>query len=197
MKRFVISVLVGDRTGVLRDITGAVADNGGNIDGISQTVVADYFTVILTATFDAVEMTPDRLRTEIIVRFKPDEASIVVRRYEPSRPTLSGVPTDAYVVTIHGTDRPGILKQVTTCLSTKNINVEDWYVEFAGKQVTHIGEITVPSQLDIQQVQGELRSLLAQGDLKCSLQHANIFRVTSEVDPVRSILAEHRHVGQN
>jgi predicted amino acid-binding ACT domain protein len=39
-KRYVLSVLVSDRVGILRDITAAVADLGANIDGISQTVVA-------------------------------------------------------------------------------------------------------------------------------------------------------------
>jgi len=197
MNRYVISVLVADRTGVLRDITTAVADTGGNIDGISQTVVAGYFTVILTATFGASRMTCDLLRDEIVARFKPEEASVVVRLHEPPRPALHGIVSDAYVVTIHGTDRPGILKQVTTYLASRNINVEDWYVEFTGNQVTHVGEITVPSHLDIRQIQVELSSLLARDSLKCFLQHADIFRVTNEVGPVRNILAEHRHVGQD
>ena len=45
--RYVVSVVVPDRVAILRDITSAVADLGGNIDGISQTVVQGYFTGVV------------------------------------------------------------------------------------------------------------------------------------------------------
>ena len=50
--RYVISVVVPDRVAILRDITTAITDLDANIDGISQTVVAGYFTALLTATFE-------------------------------------------------------------------------------------------------------------------------------------------------
>lgn len=47
--RYVISLLVADRIGILRELTTAVTDLGANIEGISQTVVQGYFTVIMIA----------------------------------------------------------------------------------------------------------------------------------------------------
>src|ERR1039458_5355346 len=134
-KRYVISVLVSDRVGVLRDITSAVTDLGANIDGISQTVVAGYFTVILTASFDQPH-SPDEIRVAIEEHFDVREASVVVRLYarrDAAPPTVDG---EGYVVTITGKDRPGILKATTGFLAAKGINIEDWYVEFRGEYVT-------------------------------------------------------------
>jgi len=68
--------------------------------------------------------------------------------------------------------------------------VEDLYFRIVGPQVTHIGEVTVPRLLDIKQVQDELRELMAPLDLKVSLQHENIFRVTNEVGSIRMMLKE-------
>lgn len=186
-ERYVISVLVSDRVGVLRDITSAVTDIGANVDGISQTVVEGYFTVILTATFDK-SSSPDKIRSAILENFRKDETSVVVRPYERKEPTRRTVDGEQYVATITGKDRKGILKTVTSFLASKGINVEDWYVEFRGDNVTHMGEITVPHSLDIKQVQDEFRHVVAALNLTAGFQHANIFRATNEVGPIKSLL---------
>jgi predicted amino acid-binding ACT domain protein len=182
-----MSVLVADRVGILRDITSAVTGLGANIDGISQTVVEGYFTVILAATFQEPRTVED-IREAILANFSADEASVVVRPFDATAdrgPTVDG---EHYVVTLAGKDGPGILMTVTTCLAEKGINVEDWYVHFEGPNVTHVGEVTVPHLLDVTQVQSELQERVRQFGLTVSVQHENIFRVTNEVGAVRPLI---------
>jgi len=186
-KRYVISVLVSDRVGILRDISAAVTDLDANVDGISQTVVAGYFTVILTATFDKPHP-PDRIRGAIEERFGTDEAAVVVRPYERRDAVRRTVEGEDYVVTLTGRDRPGILKAITHFLAAKGINIEDWHVEFHNADVLHIGEVTVPAALDIQQVQDEFRQVVTALGLAAIVQHENIFRATNEVGPIKSLL---------
>jgi predicted amino acid-binding ACT domain protein len=189
IRRFVISVLIRDRVGILRDITSAVTNMGANIDGISQTVVAGYFTVTLTATFLA-NRDPDEISRRVVENFVKDEVSVVVRPYEglpAARPAVEG---DGYIVIVTGKDREGILKAITTFMASKGINIEDWQVEFDGKDVRHIGEITVPAVLDIKQMQDEFRRILTPMKLSCYMQHENIFRATNEIGPIKSLLGE-------
>lgn len=185
--RYVVSVLVADRVGILKDITSAVTDMGANIDGISQTVVSGYFTVILTATFKK-SLSTEEIRGQIMNNFSRDEAEIVVRPYEESAVKRIPVQGNRYAVTVAGKDRTGILKTVTTFLAGKGINIEDWYVEFEGKNVTHIGVISVPKVLDIKQTQEEFRQLLLPLGLTSYIQHENIFRATNEIGPIESLL---------
>lgn len=187
--RYVISVLISDRVGILRDITSAVADLDANIDGISQTVVAGYFTVILTATFPR-KPTADTIRHAIEANFGTGEASVVVRPYRAPRSNTRAVESAPHVVTLSGKDRPGILKAVTAFLASRGVNIEDWFVQFQGPNVTHIGEVTVPDQLDIQQLQSELRQIASQLGLSSGIQHENIFRVTNEVGPISTFLGD-------
>lgn len=113
--RYVISVLVADRAGVLYDITSAITDMGADIDGISQTVLEGYFTVILTATFpEPVEM--DAVKRAITLNFEADEANIAIRPYGTNPPPDPVPNGERYVLTLTGTDSPGILK--ITCIST-------------------------------------------------------------------------------
>ena len=185
--RYVISVLVADRVGILRDITSALTDMGANIDGISQTVVEGYFTVILTATA-ARPCSPEDIQNAILANFPRNEAFVVVRPHEAKvgvRPPVSG---PRYIATITGKDQRGILKAVTGYFAQKGINIEDWYVRFEGSSVTHIGEITVPERLDIKQVQDEFQQVLSRLGLVSSVQHENIFIAANEIGPLGRLI---------
>ena len=187
--RFVISVLVTDRVGILRGITAAIADLRGNIDAISQTVVEGYFTVILTATFPEIA-DPAVVRDAIARRFGRDEVSVIVRPFEPAAAPRRAGPADRYVLTLWGREQPGILKAVTAYLAEKGINIEDLYFKITGERVVHIGELSIPRRLDLKQVQDELQRALAPMGLTACLQHENIFRATNEVMPIRDLLRE-------
>lgn len=183
--RYVLSVLIADRVGILNAITSGVTDLGANIEGISQTVVQGYFTVIMTVAF-AQAVGAEAIRGAILNRFHKDEASVLVRPYIP----LAKVPVEGerYILTMSGKDQPGILKALTGYLAGKKINVEDLFFRIVGEQVTHIGEVTVPAQLDLKQIQDELRDVMAPFALVIGLQHDNLFRATNEVGSVRCLL---------
>ena len=160
-------------------------DFGANIEGISQTVVHGYFTVILIAAFKN-QVAEQTVRDAVLSRFHKDEASVIVKPFDPFvRATTEG---DRYILTMSGTDRPGILKALTGYLAEKKINVEDLFFRIVGEHVTHIGEVTVPRCLDIKQVQDELCELMSAIGLTVSLQHENLFRAMNEVGSIRLML---------
>lgn len=185
--RFIVSVLIADRVGILRDITSALTDLGANIDAVSQTVVEGYFTVTLAATF-ASAIEADTIQTAIRDDFGADACSVGVRSCPSAPAARRTVEGDRYVITISGEDRPGVLKAITSFLAAKEINIEDWYLEFRGTSVTQIGEITMPHMLDIKQVQDELVKVLAPLGFAGRIQHENIFRAINEIGPTKALL---------
>ncbi len=184
--RHVISVLIADRAGVLRDITGAVTAMGANIDGVRQTVVAGYFTVMLTASFEA-PCPSDGVRGRMLQAFEQGDARITVIPYD-ARKAVPAIAGEQYMVTITGEDHTGILKAVTGFFAERGINIEDWDVDFNGTRVTHVGQITVPRRLDIKQLQVEFRHLADSLSLRAGIQHENIFRAISEVGPIKPLV---------
>ncbi len=184
--RFVISVLIADRSGILRDITAAVTAQGGNIDGIRQTVVAGYFTVMLTASY-ADGCTANEIRTRMEYAFNSGEASVTVLPYDAGK-IRQAVAGDRYMVTLTGKDHTGILKAVTAFFAERGINIEDWDVEFDGPCITHVGIITVPKRLDIKQLQIEFRHTAETLSLHSGIQHENIFRAISEIGSIKPLL---------
>jgi predicted amino acid-binding ACT domain protein len=186
--RFVVSVVVSDRVGILRDISAAVSDQGANIDGISQTVVEGYFTVLLTATFKG-NPSADEIAQSIERRFGAGEASVMVRPHvkAPSVPCSGG---ERFILTLTGKDRPGILQSVTQFLAERRINIEDWYVSFDGPNVMHIGEVTLPGRLDVRQLQADISRTMARLGIQAHIHHENIFRATNEIGPINRLITE-------
>jgi len=184
----VISVLATDRVGILKGITSAITDLGGNIDGISQTVVARYFTVILTATFHN-QYTAKEIENSILLNFAKSNTQVMVQPYDDTQQSPTPHITNRYILTIFGPDQPGVLKAVTSFLTEKNINIENWQFYYKGNNVTYIGEVTTEAkQFDTKQTQTQLKQILTPMGLTSHLQHENIFRVTNEIGAINNIL---------
>jgi predicted amino acid-binding ACT domain protein len=192
--RYVISLLVPDRAGVLRDISTAITALDGNIDAINQTVKAGYFTVLLTASFPNATIELSSIQDGLGAAFPEAGADFVVAPYSPGQPPRGEATGERYVVTLTGTDRPGILKAVTTFMAERDINIEDWSVSFEERdqttmpEVTHIGEITVPAHLDVKQLQADFRVVTHELELVSCLYHINIFRAINEITPITPLL---------
>jgi len=188
--RYVVSVVIADRSGILSRITAAITDLGADIEGISQTVLQGYFTVIVIAAFET-PLGAHPIQQAVMARFAAGETSVLVRPYEPA--VQGQAQGDRYILTLSGKDRPGILKALTTYLAERHINIEDWYFSLTNGFVTHVGEVTVPPRLDLRQVQDDLRATLIPFGLSANLQHENLFRATNEVGSIRRIIKGHGH----
>lgn len=191
--RYVVSVLVKDKVGILRGVSAALADLGGDMDGISQTVLDGYFALILTVTFGG-PCSAQALRAAVQDALDDDEADVVIRPYDRPvnlPPTVQGA---RYLVTLTGKRTVGIMKAVTHFLANQGVNVEGWSVYADGARVTHLGEVTVPDLLDIKQVQDGLQDVVAAFGFACGIQHENIFLVTNKVGAVRPLLRRAGHV---
>ena len=62
---------------------------------------------------------------------------------------MQRIPRELYIVTISTHGKPDILKPVTAFLADKDINIEDWYMLYDDEGLTHVGEVSVPTRLDI------------------------------------------------
>lgn len=188
-RKFVVSMMLVDRAGIMRDITSAITDMGANIDAISQTVVEGYFTVILTASFD-VERSSDEISAAIERNFEGRKPGIIVKPFEDMSVPQHKPVGDPYIIVLSGTDRPGILKLSTTFLAERDINIEDWASLVDGVKAMYIAEITVPRETDVRKLQAELKEIMATIDIGASVRHQNIFRATNEIGPIKSLLEQ-------
>lgn len=184
-RRFITSVLVPDRVGLLRDVTRGVFSLEGNIGSIRQTVVDSYFNLVFTSEHPS-QVTPEALRTLLESALESGAVVTVLDSPETAPPA---VPQGArFVVTTRGADKPGTIFAITSFLVDHGINIEDWMVEEEEDKVVYIAQVAVPEAADFRLLQEAFRDAMAPQGLTALLCHENIFRATNEIGPIKALI---------
>ena len=178
----VISVMSRDRAGIIAAVTKAVSELSGNIDAISQTVLRGYFTIIL-----AVELPQpyplDEIRKKVEAEGRQGELAVSIQQRDLEAARSPIVPDgEQFVLTTVGRDQPGVIRQISSYLASRNINIVDPYARVQAGEFVLIGQVMVPRQQDIQQIQIDLEAQWRDTAMTVNLQHQNIFVATNEID---------------
>jgi len=185
MNRFITSVFLKDRVGILRDITQAVFLLEGNIGSIRQTVVEGFFTLAFRSEHPDKVSEAD-LRSKIGAALGPLAVVTVVACPEVIEPVVAS--GSRFVVTTRGEDKPGTIYAITSFLVDHGINIEHWMVEEDAGQTVYIAQVIIPDTIDFPKIQAAFRDAMAQRGLSALLCHENIFRATNEIGPIKALL---------
>jgi glycine cleavage system transcriptional repressor len=185
MQRFITSVFVADRVGILRDVTQVVFALAGNIGSIRQTVVDGFFTLVFTSEHPE-QSSRDELRTKMGAALGRQAVVTVMDCSEVVAPVVAA--GSRFIVTTRGEDKPGTIYAITSFLVDHGINIEDWLVEEDNGQVVYIAQVVIPESVDFRMVQEKFREAMAQRGLAALLCHENIFRATNEIGPIKALL---------
>ena len=186
-RRFITSVLVPDRVGLLRDVTQGVFSLEGNIGSIRQTVIDGFFNLVFTSEHPG-QVSPETLRVLLNSSLEPDAVVTVLDSPEGQKPV---VPTGArFVVMTRGDDRPGTIFAITSFLVEHGVNIEDWMVEEEDGKVVYIAQVVVPESVDFRLIQENFRAAMSKLGLIALLCHENIFRATNEIGPIKSLIGK-------
>lgn len=187
MPEYIITVMARDRTGIVRDVSTALAALGGNISHVSQTVMRSYFTLILS-----VEVPPERTQLEIRQAIERTgavgELEVNVRPYVEVE-TCEDCGAQQFTLSLQGPDSPGLIARTTGFLARNRVNIEDVYAYIHDQTALVLAQVSVPAEVDIDELQTGLEELLQQDGVAAHLQHENIFRATGDV---RSVLGLQR-----
>ena len=186
-RRFITSVLVPDRVGLLRDVTQGVFSLEGNIGRIRQTVVDGYFNLVFTSEHPG-QVAPEALRALLSASLESEAVVTVLDCPEAPQPV---VPTGSrFVVMTRGEDKPGTNFAITSFLVGHGVNIEDWMVEEEDGKVVYIAQVAVPEAVDFRKIQESFRAAMAERGLTAMLCHENIFRATNEIGPIKSLIGK-------
>jgi len=178
---YVITVLALDRVGIVAGVTRAVTDLGGNVDAVSQTVLQNYFTLILTARFSR-DLGAAEVREAVEKTGTPGELAVSIKERVPGASRVRLEDEEQFVLSIVGPNRPGVVSRIAAYLASRSINVVDLYSYTVGEEIVLIGQVMIPKRLDVRQLQLDLEGLPMGKDLQIRLQHEDIFVATNEIE---------------
>ena len=157
MSSLAITAVGADRPGIIARITGAIADRGGNLEDCTMTVLSGHFAIMLLV---AIDVDPDDLERELAAATEDLGLVVTVRTVDggeaPAPPT--------HLLSVYGSDRPGLLQEVTAVLAAWDVNVTDLTTRVIGGDHAVYAmalEIAVPVERDAEQLRSEMAGAVA------------------------------------
>ncbi|MBP5274248.1 MAG: hypothetical protein ILO36_04860 [Abditibacteriota bacterium] len=183
MYQYIITLLSGDKPGIIADISSAISLLEGNISEVNQTVVKGYFTIIVFASFPR-KVTEQQLSCAVC-GFRPEESKDyhinLVEYKEPRSP--KNAQHERYVLTIKCNEQSGIISEITSYLYGRGINIEDFYAYIAKGTPYMLAQIAVPDDGVADEIRADLEALGRKWNLTVTLSHENIYIATNTVCP--------------
>jgi len=131
-----ITVIGPDRTGIIADVSAALAGVGANLSDSTMTRLRGHFAMTLICTGPAAE--------DVEKALAPLSGLLAaVRAVQPEADAdAAGEP---YLVSVHGADRLGIVAAVTRVVAAAGGNITDLTTRLTGPLYVLIAEVDVPT----------------------------------------------------
>lgn len=155
----VLTVVGADRTGLVQLLADRIAAVGGNWEESRMARLAGQFAGILLVTID-----PARGDELVASLRKLDEKGLQVSVSRTQPPTAEA-PTMRIVLELTAHDRPGIVRDVSTILAERSINVEELESEVSSapmsgeRMFTARAHVVAPAFTSLAELRTKLESL--------------------------------------
>ncbi|MGH9018735.1 MAG: glycine cleavage system protein R [Acidimicrobiales bacterium] len=134
MGRLWLSALGADRPGIVAALSGVLVEHGCNLEDSTMTNLQGHFAVMLVVsapepvTAAALEDDLGEVagRFELVVAVRPLGPA-------PAADAEAGPATEPWTIAVHGADRTGIVRDVTTTLAEAGGNVVDLSTHLVGE----------------------------------------------------------------
>ena len=173
MAHFAVSAVGADRPGIVAAVTGAFLEAGCNLEDTSMTILRGHFAMMLIVDTPA-GLTPGELERALAGPAAELDLVVAVRALDDEVPVSP--PGEAWTVSVYGVDRPGIVHRISALLANESVNIVALTTRVIGDQArpayAMLLEVTVPAELEVEELGGRLRALASELGVECSL-HAS------------------------
>lgn len=151
-----ITVLGHDRPGIIAETTGKLAGLGLNLEDSTMTRLRGHFAMTLVC---AGSVAGEEIEAALAPLTDAGTLTVTVREVPAEEPdAASGT---AWVLTVHGGDRPGIVSSIVAEVARVGGNITDLTTRLAGELYLLIAEIDLPAGADPVAVDAAIQQLAA------------------------------------
>lgn len=180
-KQMIISVMAKDRPGIVAEVTGAIYSLNGDLADLNQSVVCNYFTMILSASFDG-DVTREDVMAELFQINTHDKFEISIKELDSttdlSQPEL---PTETYIMTVQSPNKSGLVHGISQFCYSHKINIIDLATNLRNDMYTMVLQLDLSRAAGIEKIEADLERYNRDSGLHILLQHNDIFQITNEI----------------
>ena len=160
MPHVAVTAFGADRPGIVAAATKVFVERGCNLEDTSMTILRGHFAMMLIVDTPA-GLTPGELERALAGTAAELDLVVAVRALDDEVPVSP--PGEAWTVSVYGVDRPGIVHRISALLAIG---------DQARPAYAMLLEVTVPAELEVEELGGRLRALASELGVECSL-HAS------------------------
>lgn len=158
MRHLAVSAVGRDRPGIVAAVSRVLLERGLNVEDSQMTILCGHFTMMLVVSAPD-ELDEDALRAELDrVGESLGLETVSLADVEEIGPAAQ--PSPSHVVTVYGTDHPGIVHSVATALAEREVNITDLNTRLVseGEQPLYamMMEVELPSGLAAEELEESL-----------------------------------------
>lgn len=167
-----VTAIGRDRPGIVAGLTAVLFEDGGNIDDSQMSRLHGQFAVMLIVSVpDGTAVDPLRVRLDEAGRGLGLDAVTVCEVSEPGRG-----PEPTHVVTVYGSDRPGIVHDAAQLMAEREIDITDLKARRTesgeGHLYTLMMEVAIPG--DPTELEQALAGMAASTGVEASLTELEV-----------------------
>lgn len=177
MSKAVVLTGVGrDRVGIVAELTNALYELGCNLLDSSMTLLRGEFALIVMAevpdnvSIESLESSMSDIEKQLGMRVHVRQMFAEELQEQPSE--------NAFIVSVYGADKPGIVARLTRALADAKLNITDVQTKSTGSSKNPIFimilEVTAPEAVSVSSVEKTLKSIAAQLDVDVSVQALDV-----------------------
>jgi glycine cleavage system transcriptional repressor len=156
MREFAITAIGQDRPGIVAGFTEVLLTLGCNLADCSMSRLRNEFAMILLVEAPQ-EVGADRLNTALEEPARRFDLVVTTRRIEEVPSPEGDIP---FVLSVYGTDRPGIVHTVSRALADLDVNITDLRSHLAGGDLyAMILDVNLPPALPPEEVASRLQAV--------------------------------------
>ena len=162
-----VTVIGDDRPGIIAELTAALASVGGNLEDSTMTLLRGHFAMVVLARTDA---TVGEVEVALAPLGESGELSVDVRAVRTRE--ASGMPSadhSAYLLRVHGADRPGIVAAMAGVVAQHHGNIVDLGTRLGTNLYILMAEVVLPSGVDPELLRSDLARVARELGVDASL----------------------------
>jgi glycine cleavage system transcriptional repressor len=171
---FAVWALGADRPGIVASVTGALFQMGCNLKDCSMTVLSGHFAMMLLVE-GSDDLAPETLEAALAKAEGCADLTMAVRPAGEAAAIV--VEGDPYIVSVYGSDHPGIMHRIANVLADHSVNITDVNTRVIGGDgepvYAMLLEVTLPRGVNPATVDGALQSAAGEAGVDASLHPAD------------------------
>jgi glycine cleavage system transcriptional repressor len=159
-----ITVVGHDRPGIIAQAAEVLSRCGMNLEDSSMTLLRGHFAMTLICAGEA-----DAAQVEAALHPLLNGSLDVTVREVPEEPDLPPL-GPAYLVTVHGADRLGIVARLASVIAQAGGNITDLTTRLSGSLYLLLAEVDLPRSTDVEALQARLAEVSAELGVESSMR---------------------------